>query len=78
MMRTKIWRVSESAYDRAREEYDGICLSCGARVPDIGTGADPFVCEECDYLAVFSVKEALSMGAIVFVDPDQADSNWTD
>jgi hypothetical protein len=40
--------------------------------------AERYECDECERHAVYGLEQALLMGRIDIVDPDQADSNWTD
>lgn len=56
--------------DDYEEDHAGICLSCG----EIASGCEPdarnYVCESCGAHEVFGMEEALLMGRINLIDPD--------
>lgn len=46
----------------SREDGEGFCLKCGAPHLFVTSGADePFSCEECGALAVFSAETILDL-----------------
>ena len=69
---TKIigFAMPESEFDESRDEYQGICLSCGAMVGECEPDAREYTCEECALDEVYGTEELLLMGKIRIEDED--------
>jgi len=51
-------------YQTSRDEYQGICTSCGAIHDCLEQDAREVKCEECGKRTVYGTEEALFMGCI--------------
>ena len=59
--------ISVHSYKNHREQYDGICISCGKwKYGDTEPDAEDYRCDECGKDAVSGVERALELGLLVF------------
>ena len=62
--------MSGSEFKESRNEYQGICLSCGAMAGECEPDAREYQCEECALEEVYGTEELLLMGKILIKDDE--------
>lgn len=60
--------VSFEEYNDGCENYQGICLSCGAFRDNVEPDAEEYECEECGAFEVMGLEQALLCGKIEVCD----------
>jgi hypothetical protein len=63
-IKTRPFKMSESAYASMLEEFGGFCISCREEVSGVEPDARNYGCENCGKPRVFGVEELLVMGLI--------------
>ena len=58
------FRMSESEYASLRDNYNGLCFSCGETQDGVEPDARRYECDSCEKKSVFVIEEALILGAI--------------
>jgi Zn finger protein HypA/HybF involved in hydrogenase expression len=56
--------MSSREYIEGSENYDGLCLSCGAVQHGVEPDAERYTCESCGRHAVIGFEQALLVGAL--------------
>jgi hypothetical protein len=63
--------MSEDEYSEHTDEYNGLCLACGAiREGSTEPDAENYPCEDCGQNKVVGMENALVMGLIEFSEED--------
>lgn len=59
------FKMNEETFKSLRDEYMGICFSCGQEAYSVEPDARGYTCEGCGEKKVFGVEEILIMGKII-------------
>lgn len=57
--------MSEETFEAMRDDYMGLCFSCGHDTYNVEPDARGYKCEACGENKVFGVEEILIMGRIL-------------
>ena len=59
------FEMTEAEYQRMRENYNGLCVSCGKEIlGGIEPDAKKYHCEYCEKLTVFGIDFLLFQGGV--------------
>ncbi|AFC22547.1 hypothetical protein phi1422_0027 [Bdellovibrio phage phi1422] len=65
------FELTESEFEKMRDEYNGLCVSCGKEiVGGVEPDARKYHCEHCEKLTVFGVENLLMQGGIKIVESE--------
>lgn len=71
MSKEKGYTITESELQEHVDNYDGICMSCGAWTDGgVEPDASGYVCEECGKRRVVGAEFAMIAGGLTFVAED--------
>lgn len=59
------FKMNEETFESMRDDYMGLCFSCGHDAHNIEPDARGYECEVCGENKVFGVEEILIMGRIL-------------
>jgi len=64
----KQFKITEDDFRMHRDEYNGICFSCGAiHWGETEPDAEKYECDECGKKEVYGIEQALLYGAIIII-----------
>ncbi len=56
--------ITLKEYLELKDDYVGVCITCGWQQDNVEPDARKVPCEECGHLTVFGVEELLQMGQV--------------
>lgn len=57
--------ISLEEYQRRERDLEGVCVACGAAVPDVEADAEDYDCPSCEEPQVQGIMSALDNGNIL-------------